>query len=271
MNNNELLFYNEYESFYHMAEHSPAFGNFCKDAFGADLSQDGFSDIRQIDRILKLIPGGKEIHILDVGCGNGKMLGYLQKRTQAYIHGFDYSANAINAAKKLFQKNSDFRQGIIGGIDYPPEQFDLISSMDTMYFAPDMETFLLQLIRWLKPDGVLFVCYQEGDVMPKTEDAYTSVLAQALRKNRLRFEVEDITKETYELMKRKRESALLHQKDFEAEGNTEWFDLLMLQTDFAAGSFEEFAVQMARYIYIVRKADMPHKSEAAWLQSRRNR
>ena len=139
----DKLFYNEYEHFYEMAEHSDAFRYFCKDAFGDDFSQDGFSDIKQIDRIVEHIPTGWESHMLDVGCGNGKMLGYLQKRTNAYIHGFDYSANAINTARKLFRTNAEFRIGSIGEIDYPPEQFDVITSMDTLYFAPDMEKFLL--------------------------------------------------------------------------------------------------------------------------------
>ena len=170
MTNKELLFYEEYERFYEMAERSSAFKNFCRDAFGEDFSQDGFSDIKQIDRIVDFIPKEKKIHILDVGCGNGKMLGYIQKRTDAYIHGFDYSANAIKTAKRMFQIDADFKQGIIGEIDYRPEQFDIITSMDTIYFAPDMEKFLLQAIRWLKKDGVLFICYQEGDVMPKTPD-----------------------------------------------------------------------------------------------------
>ena len=53
MNKNDLLFYSAYEEFYAMAEQSEAFKNFCKDAFGEDFSQDGFSDKEQIDMILK--------------------------------------------------------------------------------------------------------------------------------------------------------------------------------------------------------------------------
>ncbi len=77
----KLLFYDEYEQFYLMAETSAAFRSFCRKAFGADFSQDGFSDIGQIDRILPYIPGDREVHILDIGCGNGKVLGYIQEKT----------------------------------------------------------------------------------------------------------------------------------------------------------------------------------------------
>ena len=44
MNKNDLLFYNEYEEFYNMAESSVAFRSYCEDAFGKDFSQDGFSN-----------------------------------------------------------------------------------------------------------------------------------------------------------------------------------------------------------------------------------
>ena len=253
MNDTKLLFYDEYEQFYKMAERSRAFEAYCRDAFGKDLSQDGFSDIDQINRILKYIPEGDDIHILDVGCGNGKMLGYLQDKTNAYIHGFDYSKNAIDIAGKMLQNKANFKQGNIGETDYPPEQFDLVASMDTMYFAPDIEKFVSQIMRWLKKDGVLFVGYQEGDVMPKTDNGKTTVLAKAFDKCRIQYEVEDITFETYELLKKKRKIALQYQNDFEKEGNKEWFDMLMLQTNCTLEPYDVFAQKMARYIYIARK------------------
>ncbi len=76
MERQELLFYNEYEKFYTMSKSSEVFPEFCKKAFGEDFSQDGFSDVQQIDRILEYLPNKEEIHILDIGCGNGKMAGY---------------------------------------------------------------------------------------------------------------------------------------------------------------------------------------------------
>ena len=180
MNKKDLLFYDAYEAFYAMANKSVAFQAFCKDAFGADFSQDGFSNIEQIDMILQYIPHKDNVHILDIGCGNGKMLDYLQKKTDAHIYGFDYSEEAINTAQLLFPKNSEFKVGIIGKIDYPEETFDVIISMDTMYFAKDMTVFVAQIKKWLKKNGLFFVGYQEGDVIPKTESIHTTMLSKAL-------------------------------------------------------------------------------------------
>ena len=253
MNKTDLLFYTAYEEFYTMAETSEAFQNFCRDAFGEDFSQDGFSDIEQINQIFNYIPNKEDVHILDIGCGNGKMLGYLQKKTGAFIHGFDYSGKAIETAKALYQENADFREGIIGDIEYEAEQFDVITSMDTMYFAKDMTAFVAQIKRWLKPEGVLFAGYQEGDVMPKTQDAYTTVLAEALRQNGMQYEVENITEQTYELLRKKRGAAEKHQKDFAKEGHQNWYELLIWQTEYAQVPYEEFKEKLARYLYVVRK------------------
>ncbi|MDE6592595.1 MAG: hypothetical protein K2K57_05975 [Oscillospiraceae bacterium] len=75
MNKNDLLFYNEYEKFYKMAEKSAVFEEFCRTACGEDLSQDGFGDMRQIDRILNLLSREKKSEIHDVVSGNFKLLG----------------------------------------------------------------------------------------------------------------------------------------------------------------------------------------------------
>ena len=119
-----------------------------------------------------------------------------------------------------------------------------------------MEKFVLQIMRWLKKDGVLFVGYQEGDVMPKTDNEKTTVLARALDNCGIQYEVEDITSETYELLKKKRDAALLYQKDFEKEGNKDWLNLLLLQTDCVTEGYDSFAQKMARYIYVVRKNEL---------------
>lgn len=247
----ELLFHSAYEDFYAMARTSTAFAAYCREAFGADFSQDGFSDTSQIARVLAYVQPRDDLHILDVGCGNGKMLAWLQQRLGGSIHGFDYSAQAIATAQSLHQ--GDFRVGVMGEIDYPEASFDLITSMDTMYFAPDMGAFVGQLRRWLKPGGVLFVGYQEGDVQPRTADAASTVLAGALREQGMACQVEDITRETYDLLCRKRACAEKYREAFLAEGNGLWYDMLMGQTDCALEPYEVFRQTMARYLFVARK------------------
>ncbi|PWT27337.1 class I SAM-dependent methyltransferase [Butyrivibrio fibrisolvens] len=114
-----------------------------------------------------------------------------KEKTSAYIHGFDYSNNAISEAKNKYPIDSEFKCGCIGEIDYPRESFDLIILMDSIYFAPDMSSFIDQMMVWLKEDGKIFVAYQEGDIMPKTENINTSVLFKLLSEKGITFKTED--------------------------------------------------------------------------------
>ena len=249
----ELLFHSAYEDFYTMAASSGAFAAYCRQTFGEDFSQDGFSDVRQIARVLEYVRPDENLRLLDVGCGNGKMIAWLQARLGGEIHGFDYAAPAIAQANALHR--GDFRLGVMGEVDYPPNSFDLITSLDTMYFAPDMAAFVGQVKTWLRPGGVLFVLYQEGDVMPRTRDASTTVLARALQANGMAFRAEDITRECYDLLRRKWECAEKYRTDFLAEGNGRWYDMLMGQTECALEPYERFREKMARYVFVARKEE----------------
>lgn len=253
MEEQDSLFYNEYEQFYMMAKTSKAFRVFCEKAFGEDFSQDGFSDVSQVDRVLEFIPA--DGHVLDIGCGNGKMLGYVQAKTGAHIYGFDYSSNAIDLARDLFKNKSSFIQGCIGEVDYPDKSFDVVISMDTMYFAKDMSKLVDQIMRWLKDDGTFFTCYQEGDVMPKTDNVHTTVLAKVLTDKNISFDYIDITRESYDLLRRKRAAAYECEALFRTEGNSSWFEMLVAQTDYAEKPFDEYQKELARYVYIVRKGE----------------
>ena len=144
-------------------------------------------------------------------------------------------------------------EGVIGELDYPEEKFDVIISMDTMYFAKDMTAFVAQVKRWMKQNAVFFVGYQEGEVMPKTENMHTTMLSKALIANGLTYEAVDITEQTYELLKAKRVAAQTYQKEFEEEGYSDWFNMLMGQTECVTQTLEQFKENMARYIYVIRK------------------
>ena len=250
----DLLFYQAYQDFYKMAETSQAFSKFCRTAFEQDFSQDGFSDVSQIDEILKSAGISLTAKILDIGCGNGKMAEYVHKVTGAAVYGFDYSEQAIDFARDHSAFPSHFSVGTMGQMDYPPESFDLITSMDTIYFAPDMAAFVRQIHSWLKPGGQFFCAYQEGDVMSKTESAHTAVLAQAFRQNGLDYTVENWTERVYQLLQKKRVAILALRTNFETEGNLAWYDMILHQTDEALLPFAEFEQRNARYLYCMTKA-----------------
>lgn len=253
----DLLFYGEYERFYAMAAQSEAFAAYCREAFGADFSQDGFSDLSQVERLAAHLPREGELRLLDAGCGNGKMLGWLQARTGAQISGFDYAENAIAQARRLFPEKSQWRVGVMGKIDYPPETFDAVFSLDTLYFAPDAEEFAAQVKRWLKPEGLFLIAYQEGELAPRTQDVHSTAAAKALRACGMGYEAEDITAQTRRMLLRKREAAQRHREDFLREGGEAWYEMLLAQTEEALLPEAEYQRRNARYLYIARKVGFP--------------
>ena len=248
-----LSFYNGYEKFYTMAKESKCFKKFCEVAYGVDFSQDGFNDINQINLILEFFPKTNDLSILDIGCGNGKMLKYLQSRIGGHIYGFDFSENAINTARADYINKSDFRIGAIGEVNYPIEMFDIIISMDTIYFATDMSTFIRQIYSWLKVGGVIFIGYQEGDIMAKTKNSETTVLAKSIKENNLKYDVIDYTKQSYDMLCHKRKTTIDFEDNFIQENLQDWYSLLLSQTNCITVPYDEYVKHNARYIYIIKK------------------
>ncbi len=253
MKKSNLKFYQEYQNFYTMAKTSKAFSSFCNETFGSDFSQDGFSDINQVRLILDSIPRKPNLRILDIGCGNGKLLAYLQKCINCHIYGFDYSEMAIKTAQGLYSVNSSFKVGVIGETTYNENYFDVIISMDTIYFADDMSGFIRQVKSWLKPDGIFIVGYQEGDVIPKTSSLTDSKIVKCFNDNNMIYEYKDLTYDTYKLLNKKREVAMKYKNEFEKENNSEWYDMIIWQSEYANTTFEAYEEKMARYFFVATK------------------
>jgi cyclopropane fatty-acyl-phospholipid synthase-like methyltransferase len=251
-----LLFYNEYEEFYKMASNSAIFHKYCEKVFGRDFSQDGFSNITQIDHIMEIADIKDNQVILDIGCGNGKMLKYIHGKTGAITYGFDYSENAIAYANNMAQENIQafhFMTGLIGQVQYEENMFDLITSIDTIYFAENMGAFIKQLLNWLKPNGYFICAYQEGDLKQKTKDKDHSELAMIYHEIGIKYETLDYSERTYNLLKHKRNVIESMKEEFIQNGLALWYECAFSQSIDANISYAEYISNNSRYIYIVQK------------------
>ena len=252
----DLLFYNEYEEFYSMASNNNIFHRYCEKVFGGDFSQDGFSDVTQIDDILELVDLKENQVILDVGCGNGKMLKYVHEKTGAITYGFDYSENAIAYANNIVNSNKEafhFETGLIGEIQYAENMFDLITSIDTIYFAENMSIFINHILSWLKPKGYFICAYQEGDIKAKSKDKDHSELALIFRKMGIEYKTLDYSKRAYDLLKHKRAVIESMKDEFLENDLKSWYDCSMTQSISSNISYKEFLSANSRYIYIVKE------------------
>lgn len=126
--------------------------------------------------------------------------------------------------------------------------------MDSVYFAPDMTRFAAQADSWLKENGVFIIGYQEGDLAAKTKNSETTLIARALRDNGMTYSVTDITRNSYDMLVKKRETVKKYKKAFYDENIGEWYEIILRQTDCASASFDDFEKNNARYIYAARKS-----------------
>lgn len=252
--------YNEYQDFYKMSKKNDIFSRYCHKVFGIDFSQDGFSDITQMNDLISKSRINSSSVVLDIGCGNGGMCEYVHEKTGATVFGFDYSQTAIENAKGRNGTKSNslfFEVGIIGEKQYAPESFDVILSVDTMYFATDLTAFVKQIFGWLKPQGLFATFYSEFRFTDETPieklEKDNTELAQTLKQLNLSYEAIDYIANHFEHMKHKRATALEMKDEFLQNGLEQYFKNAISQSVDMNMTYDEFINFSSRYMYIAKK------------------
>jgi len=104
-------------------------------------------------------------HVLEIGFGTGKLIFEMAKQVnKGLIEGIDLSETMVAIAEK---KNKNYiaegkviiRQGDFEEIAYNDNRFDKICSANTVYFWPQPEHFIKNILRILKPGGKLVLAF----------------------------------------------------------------------------------------------------------------
>lgn len=96
--------------------------------------------------------------VLDVGCGDGTTLNYLNRRRGSYGYGIDIAPTAIDLAKmNTDTDNLNFQLGDGRQLQFARETFDLVLSWGVMEHANDFLRFLGEAYRVLRSDGSLLL------------------------------------------------------------------------------------------------------------------
>jgi ubiquinone/menaquinone biosynthesis C-methylase UbiE len=151
-----------YTSFYSVVERSPAHHAFCERVYGRDLCQHGFADMGQLDLLLQETGLKKGQRALDLGCGNGMITEYLSDASLAHITGLDFIPLAISLAIERTDGKSDrlaFMAGDINQLELPDNRFDVIISIDSLYFSQDYTSTILALKGSLTSGGKMGILY----------------------------------------------------------------------------------------------------------------
>ena len=253
-----------YDAFYAAVERSQAHHVFCERVFGRDLCQHGFTDLEQLELLLQVTGLGPGQRVLDLGCGNGLIAEYLSDRTGAHITGLDYIPQAIRQARQRTVAKSErlaFMVGDINQLAMASSAFDVVLSIDTMYFCQDYTVTIQALKAALRPGGQMAILFSHGrepwvprDEFPKeTLPPDKTPLATALVANGLAFRTWDLTRQDYALAQRRKEVLAELKPQFEAEGTlfiyeNRWGDAQGISQAIEDGLH-------ARYLYHVRLAD----------------
>lgn len=114
---------------------------------------------------LHLIPDLHGKKILELGCGSGHTLTYLWKTKNASeLWGLDFSEEQISFAKKILEEENIPAKLFLSSMDENPgipiNYFDLIISIYSLGWTPDLSQTLELIGSYLKPGGVFIFSWE---------------------------------------------------------------------------------------------------------------
>ncbi|MFZ0320606.1 MAG: methyltransferase domain-containing protein [Candidatus Sulfotelmatobacter sp.] len=100
--------------------------------------------------------------VLDVGCGGGRTVSKLAAATQGKVYGIDFSKESVAVANRTNEQwinlaRVEIREGSVSRLPFSEDTFDLVTAVETHFWWPDLPTNMRELLRVLKPGGMLII------------------------------------------------------------------------------------------------------------------
>lgn len=125
----------------------------------------------------EMLDPGDNQEILEIGMGNGFFVKDLLSMAKGIKYtGADYSPTMVNDSIHLNRAFIDdgsarFLQASIDSLPFNEDSFDRITTTNTIYFWPDPARNALELLRILKPGGMLMIAYRSKSFLDNIEFA----------------------------------------------------------------------------------------------------
>lgn len=235
-----------YDSYYATVAHSNAHAVFCERVYGKDLCQHGMADMDQIGQMLAEFQASPGMKYLDFGCGDGRIPEYIADTTGLLVTGVDIAGQAIQLAQQRTEAKRErlrfFYADVEKGLgQFPPETFDRISAIDSLFFAQNQALVLRLLLEHLARDGIMAIFY----ICPPQLTAEETPCALALQELRAAFSAYDLTAQNAQHWALKRRTLLELTRSFREEGSEFLFRNRMAECNGNIG-------ELHRFLYIVR-------------------
>lgn len=223
-----------YNRFYQAVATSAANARYCTLVYGRNLCQHGFADMPDIDDLIRVGGIAAGSRVLDLGCGNGMIAEYISDQTGAHVTGIDFIERAMEDAMARTQDKRDrlaFHVMDMARLDFPPASFDIVVSIDTLYFGDVCET-LQAVMPVLRPGGRLAAFFDQSCPPDTALESYPreqvqaggTDLAQALQRLGLPYRTWDYSLQMLAHVRRRRPVLHALQAQFQAEGNQFLYD-----------------------------------------------
>ena len=203
-----------YTRFYRAVATSAANAEYCGRVYGRNLCQHGFADLDHLDHLIQVSGISAGSRVLDLGCGNGMIAETISDRTGAHVTGIDFIERAIHDAQVRTagkRERLEFRVMDMSHLDFPPASFDVVISIDTLYFTDIYET-LRPIMPMLRPGGRLVAFFDQSCGPDKPLEDYPkdliapdgTELALALQRLGLSYRTWDYTERMLAHLRRRR-------------------------------------------------------------------
>ena len=110
--------------------------------------------------------------VLEIACGSGQGLGYLEKYAKS-IEGGDYSEEILKTPKKYYKNRITVKQFDAHSLPYRDDSKDVIILFEAVYYLKSFDIFLKECNRVLRDGGVLLISSANKDLFDFNASPYT--------------------------------------------------------------------------------------------------
>ena len=121
-----------------------------------DESFDGQFSARYKNKMLELFKVSPGDNVLDVGCGNGSLIGRIKQMGDITAFGVDISPNMINECQKRYD-NIEFKVSSGETLPFEDAYFDILTICCVLHHLKNPNNFFKESFRVLKSGGTLIV------------------------------------------------------------------------------------------------------------------